>query len=307
MPLPSALTLLLHRALQPRLVCLLRLCGTEAWQADPETLHEVRIASRRVRAVLDLMDLRAYPDLKGPARHLRRLTKALGLTRELDVHVEALEGLKEEVTDPLHRASLEVLLEDLDHTRRKTRKIMARDLKKVKLKDLSALPECPTQLESSPGATTPEATLQGSAWICLEPLLLAVDQVIPQLLNQEEVSGLHKLRIRVKRLRYTLEILEPAFPEPLETTLQSLKTLQTTLGEHHDHAMLEAHLRKLHGGLTRRQRATLASGVLDLIDLICERRRAHYERFQTLGQRHRDECLYFRLKRALEAGPGIDG
>jgi len=259
----------------------------------------VGIASRRVRAVLDLMDAKASPDLKRPARHLRRLTKALGLTRELDVHVELLEGLMEEASDALHRASLEFLLEDLDRTRRKSRKTMFRNLGKGAPRDLPALLSSPALPEPPPGGA-----LQDAVWACLEPLLRAVDQLIPSLLDQEEIHGLHQLRIHVKRLRYTLEILEPAFPTSLETTLQNLKSMQATLGEHHDHAMLEAHLRELHGDLTLRQRVHLASGVLDLIGLLAERRHACYVRFQVLGQSHRDQVSAFHLKRALEADPG---
>lgn len=289
-----ALSQLLHAALEPRAGRLRELTGAEGWQEDPEALHQVRIASRRVRAVLDLMDPEQYPGFQRQRRHLRRLTRTLGLTRELDVHAEVLEALRKETADPLHQATLDFLSEDLDRKRRKARKTMAQALGRPLPKDLAR------PLEQASGPETPaEDGLPVALWACLEPRLLAVDQTLPQLLDQEDVQGLHRLRIHVKRLRYTLEVLEPAFPRPLGGLLQDLKDLQAELGSHHDHAVLEAHLRKLQAALAIRGRATLAGGLLELTDLVAERRREHYARFGELGRRHRSEDSSLELRRML--------
>lgn len=295
-----ALSQLLRAALEPRMARLRELSSADGWKDDPEALHQVRIASRRVRAVLDLMDPDLDPESRQPRRRLRRLTRILSLTRELDVHVEALEALRVEAVDALHQATLDCLLEELDRKRRKARKTMARGLDRRLPKDLARWADRP-----APVASSPSEALPASVWRCLEPRLRAVDRAIPPLLEQEETLGLHKLRIHVKRLRYTLEVLEPVFPLPLEPYLQALKTLQAELGQHHDHAVLEAHLRKRHGALSDRGRITLAAGVLDLIGLVAERRRAHYARFQDLGQRLRAELPFIRLRESLE--PAAEG
>lgn len=295
-----ALSQLLHAALEPRASRLRELSGTAGWQEDSETLHQVRIASRRVRAVLDLMDPEQYPGFRRQQRHLRRLTRTLSLTRELDVHAEVLEALRTRATDTLHQAALDFLLEDLDRKRRKARKAMARALGRIAPKDLVR----PLDWVDKAEAPLDEG-LSAAAWTCLEPRLLAVDQAVPGLLDREEVQGLHQLRIHVKRLRYTLEVLEPAFPRPLGDLLQDLKTLQSELGSHHDHAVLEAHLRKLQAALAGRGRATLAGGLLELTDLIAERRREHYARFGELGRRHHAEDPSQHLRRMLGvAGSG---
>ena len=299
MPHPPELTLLLHRALEPRLGHLLELCGTAGWPEDPESLHQVRIASRRVRAVLDLVDPGLYPGFKKHARQLRRLTRALGLTRELDVHALTLEALSECLPDPLQTASVEHLLEGLEHKRRRAREVMQHDLERVSLKDLDRLLEPP----SSPDPVV-MAGLPHAVWVCLEPWIRAVEEALPPLLNQEKNAELHDLRIHVKRLRYALEILEPAFPTPLEDWLQRLKALQTALGQHHDQAVLEAFLWESHGTLTAHRRSALASGVLDLLGLVAEERRAHFEDFRVLGRVHREAVLFFHLKQALDKAPG---
>ena len=297
---PPELSDLLHRALEPRLKELLKRCGVSGWQEDPESLHQVRIASRRVRAVLDLVDPELYPGFKKHKSHLRRLTRALGLTRELDVHAIALEALKDRQPEPLRSATAEHLLERVERKCRKARETMNRELEKISLKDLDRMLEAP----SGP-APRVLAELPRAVWNCLEPWIRAVEEPLPPLLNQENVTGLHQLRIQVKRLRYTLEILEAAFPAPLEDWLQRLKVLQTVLGQHHDQAVLEAFLWGVHATLTTHQRLALASGVLDLLGSVAEERRAHFEHFRTLGHEHRDAVLFFHLKQALDKPPGV--
>jgi CHAD domain-containing protein len=279
---PAALSMLLHRALEPRVRRLLELCGAPGWQGDPECLHQVRIASRRVRAVLDLADPGRYPGFGRHERRLRRLTRALGLTRELDVHAAALAALQGDGSDPRRGIIIEFLSEGLDRRRRKSRKAMALRLEHVSVKDLDRLLAPPD---------------------ILEPWLRAVEDALPGLLEHEEAAALHAFRIRVKRLRYTLEILEPAFPAPLADPLLELKNLQAALGLHHDHAVLEAYLWEVHGSLVGRGRAALAAGVLDVLGAVAEARRDAFHAFQSLGGRHREAVLFFRLKQALASAP----
>jgi len=299
MPHPPALSLLLHRALEPRLARLLELCRVTGWQEDPEGLHQVRIASRRVRAVLDLVDPELYPDIKKHEKRLRRLTQALGITRELDVHAAALEALEKAHPDPFQDATVEHLLELLERQRRKARAAMHQDLEKISLKDLDRLLVTPAFSEPLVMAQLPQAV-----WDCLAPWIRAVEELLPSLLNQENIPELHRLRIQVKRLRYTLEILESAFPSPVEDSLQRLKTLQTALGRHHDHALLETFLQEAQALLSAHQRPALAAGVLGLLGQVAETRRECFQQIQTLGQAHREAVLFFHLQRALLQAPG---
>jgi CHAD domain-containing protein len=93
---------------------------------------------------------------------------------------------------------------------------------------------------------------------------------------------MHELRIRVKKNRYALEILSPGLAGETGPTLECLRELQTVLGEHHDLATLEARLWDLHGQLTERYRAVLATGLLDILGLVAEDRRARFDRFRQL-------------------------
>jgi CHAD domain-containing protein len=290
----SELSLLLHRALEPRLGRLLELGRMEGWQQDPEALHQVRVASRRVRAVLDLVDPAAYPGFRRHVRQLKRLTKALGATRELDVHLRILESFKELDENPVHEALVEHVQEILERRRRKLLAPLKGELASISFENLPGL-------ISEAVLPSLEVTTERSrdVWQCLESPVRRLQDYLPSLMDQENPEAMHRLRIQVKTLRYALEILEAAFPAPLEYWLQRLKAIQMALGEHHDLALLESLLWKVHGRLTQNQRAVLATAALDLLGIVAEERRERFERFCNFGKELSEAMLFFNLRRML--------
>ena len=76
--------------------------------SDIERVHDMRVATRRLRAVLEIFQ----PAFPGPAHaevltEVKALADALGERRDPDVHLEALEGL-EEAMGPEAKPGLEV-------------------------------------------------------------------------------------------------------------------------------------------------------------------------------------------------------
>ena len=120
------LSVLLHRALEARMAVLQDRLGVSGWEDDPEGLHQVRVASRRVRAVLDLVDRDLYPAYDRQARKLRRLTRALGAPREMDVHVMLLEGFGPRLAHSPAAVALEHVLERFGEAQAKARGRMLR-------------------------------------------------------------------------------------------------------------------------------------------------------------------------------------
>ena len=271
------LSILLHRALEGRVETLMSSLSVADWQGDPEGVHEVRVASRRVRAVLDLVQPGLYPGFKRQSRKLKTLTRALGRTREMDVHIAILEEMSSRVPGHSTCSGMEHALEAVEASRRKARKTMARELEGLSLKSLPEMLQVPSLPDPFRAGD-----LIGTLWNCLEPWVEGAFPG-PQLLDQEEVLALHALRIRVKRLRYALEILAGGFPAPPERQLKHLRTLQTALGSHHDLATLEALLTGLHQGLVARGRAVLAAGTLEVLDHLGEDRLIAFEQFRALA------------------------
>lgn len=295
------LAVLLHRALEARVGALMNLLADPRWQADPDGLHDVRVATRRVRAVLDLVQPDIYPGHKRQARRLRQLTRALGRTREMDVHMAILEDLGRQVRQSAGAAALEHLLEAIGRHQRKARKAMAGTLERLDLKHLPHLLEVPSLPD--PFRT---GDLAGSIWSALEPWLEGAFPA-PALLDQDDPGALHALRIRVKRLRYALEVLAAGFPVQPEAQLKHLRALQTALGEHHDRATLEAFLERLHRGLADRGRTLLAAGAQAFRVHVGEERLIAFEQYRALAVGAGRDGFVAGLRRDLGLEPAGNG
>lgn len=284
---PAEFSILLHRALEGRIARLLELTTREDWRLDPDHLHDVRVASRRVRAVLELVDPGIYPKYNRHLRQLKTLTRALGAPREHDVHLALLSAQQSTPMDTSDLAALEHAQELLEHTRRRTQKHMARVLARLSVSECEGLLRVPSLPD--PFAPGDVAT---SAQICLEPQLRAALDPLPSLTTQEDPSGMHATRIQIKKTRYTLEILAPILEGPSQPMLDRLRELQTALGEHHDLATLEAFLWELHQGLCARNRTALAGGLLAIVGRVAEARRTWFDRFRSLAtQCSTEDCV----------------
>lgn len=88
-------------------------------------MHDVRVGSRRLRAALALAAKGRAPVRRKLRKRAKTLTTALGLTRELDVHLSRLEGLAGDLVGPGGHAVLEHVLESFDQDRRKACRRMA--------------------------------------------------------------------------------------------------------------------------------------------------------------------------------------
>jgi CHAD domain-containing protein len=275
---PAELAILLRRALEVRLAHLQELLGLDHWADDVEGLHRVRVAARRLGAVLDLVDADNYPGHKGQRRALKGLVETLGLPRELDVHAEQLRAHHLQACTTTQAAVIEHLLEQVDRNRAKARKTMEKQLDRLRLPDLRRLLEVPAL--QNPFQDT---SLQEAAWACLEPRARAALGDLAALAANEDPAAMHKARVRIKKLRYAVEALECAFAVAPEAELKQLQNLQTMLGKHHDLAALEALLWEAEGELRTRDRPTLCGGVLDLLGAVAEARRTTFDRFAALA------------------------
>ena len=298
---PAELAILLHRALEVRLARLQELLDTDQWTDDMEQLHQVRVAARRLGAVLDLVDPEVYPGHKGQRRALKGLVDTLGLPRELDVHAECLRAHHLAARTPAQAAVIEHLLEQVDRNRTKARRAMGKELDRLRLPDLRRLLEVPALQNPFQSIS-----LQEAAWACLEPRTSAALGDLAALAAHEDPAALHKTRVRIKKLRYAIEALEGAFAEPPESVLKQLRALQTALGEHHDLAALEALLWEAEAQLRLRDRPTLCGGVLDLLGDVAETRRTAFERFVALAQ-GQDPAAFARAVRPALGLPLSDG
>lgn len=220
---------------------------------DPEELHDIRVAVRRLRATVQLF--RPYLPKKQAAylrKDLRRLGRALGPARDCDVMLANLAAYRAELPAPA-RQSLEPLARQWQKQRKRARTAM---LEYLASKRYYLLKE---QLAAIVGPLVAPAGAAGRQNGRPSPHEPLVAGETPRLLTKRykkllaygpslhwaSIEHLHALRIDCKRLRYALEFLRETLPPQADDAIADLTQAQDHLGELNDAYVAAKALRKL--------------------------------------------------------------
>lgn len=256
--------------------------GARAGQ-DAEHVHEMRVAVRRLRAILRasraLFDDRWVERLRS---ELDWLGAALGLVRDLDVlhaylqpRLAALEGAE-------HRAGQRVLRRlAADQTRARAGLNEALDSPRY--------PRIVEQLETfltRPPASATDVSLPDVAATEWKRLRKAV-QKLP---GRPSVDELHAVRIKVKRARFAAELARAAAGERGKRFIHQAKKLQDILGDLQDAVVIEQYL---HDAIDRTEPAQALGR--DLVKRQRKRRKkaraAFFEEWPKLKRRGREAWI----------------
>jgi triphosphatase len=202
---------------------------------DPEELHDMRVATRRLRALVRAIP-EAFPIAVrfGFTDELRWLAQTLGAVRDLDVQLGNLRQFAQ-TAPPAHRPALDPYRTHLERKRAANRTEMLAALDSERyyrlLRRLERFAEARTGPASSASAHDP-VSLVGRR---------RVRKAFQRLLQQGGAiqatpapEDLHALRIRAKRFRYLLEFLRDLTAKPGRRLVKRLIRLQDLLGTHHD-------------------------------------------------------------------------
>lgn len=202
---------------------------------DPHAVHQMRVATRRLRASLQSTAI-AYKSKPVDAlgKQLRRLARALGAVRDLDV---LLLRLREDVQYlDSDRAEVEQRIEQFQAARDAAHsKLVGELLSKRTVRLLNKLNDfllCPLDEIQADDGGLPLLVRHhaGSAiWHEFEAVQ-RFETVMPQASSEQ----LHDLRIGCKHLRYTLELFEPALGRDAREIIKQVETIQEHLGHIHD-------------------------------------------------------------------------
>jgi CHAD domain-containing protein len=104
--------------------------------SDIERVHDMRVASRRLRAVLEIFEP-VFPrgDFKTVLRDVKALADALGERRDPDVHIEAMEAF-EGAVQATNRPGIEALVERLRARQAAGNAALAAALEQIRETDL---------------------------------------------------------------------------------------------------------------------------------------------------------------------------
>ncbi len=199
--------------------------------ADPESLHDMRVAVRRSRALLRTGKALVATDTEPLELELKWIGELLGAVRDLDVLLERLRA-EAAALDPADRAASGRLLRTLDRQRGRARRALLKALDSERYSSL--LDRYESTLESLAPASK-AVTLDKLAARQFQRLRQAVKAVGPAPTDAQ----LHDLRKRGKRTRYAHELAGA------KNVIRRAKAFQDVLGEHQDAAVAEERLRAL--------------------------------------------------------------
>ena len=218
---------------------------------DPGAIHDMRVASRRLQQVIDLI----YPppaggEIRKLRRVIRRCRRSLSEVRNCDVLLKSVSArlARKRVARREAWAAIETYL----HKRRT--KHFDKALRKISKMNMAAfyvqLKGHLTVNGNKQHATShhiPHASIQGPTPAqfyersggTLERVAQAFESQIEQSFGDPRATVVHEARIATKRIRYVIEVIREMGVPGSEEWLAWLRHLQRHLGEWHDLEVLE--------------------------------------------------------------------
>jgi len=219
---------------------------------DPIHLHDLRVAERRTRAALSEFKDFLPDDLFQEYReHFRWLHQITNPVRDLDVGISHFPHYRRKIS-LFHRAALEPALILLQTKRLEAQQQLVETLGSGRVDEI--LRAWSAQLEGGIGFEIGSGPISaeefGSGRICqrfhslLEKALVITPQSIP--------GDFHRLRIRVKKLRYQIEFYNLAMGQRrIFRLLRRLKRFQDILGGYQDAVVQIEYIHRLKGELAK--------------------------------------------------------
>jgi CHAD domain-containing protein len=211
------------------------------WTDEPDAVHKMRVAVRRLRSALAVYGRLFDPDaVESLAAELRWLSQALAPVRDLEVIADRLvAGANADPADS--RSELAgYLARPLEQAQRSARDQLMEELRSTRVKALwHALDRLPSMVrvtdDEGDAGDADVRHLADPTWSDVRTR--AAEAAASSTATGGRDAALHKLRKAAKRARYALELAtmddQPRRPED-QQMLEALRKLQQVLGEHHD-------------------------------------------------------------------------
>jgi CHAD domain-containing protein len=218
---------------------------------DPEALHDMRVATRRMRAALRVLGPYLHKDC--PARMkrgLKEVAHSLGTVRDLDVLITNAQTFRNTLPED-SRPGVDGLIESWQANRAKARDLLAdllgsKDYKRfkssvrkfIKQRDPGGPTDALAGGELHPYQVrhiAPSAILgRYEAVRSFEALTPEAESATNANTSPSPIEQLHALRISGKYLRYTLEFFRDILPAEATDLIRDITTMQDQLGQLHD-------------------------------------------------------------------------
>jgi len=269
---------------------------------DIEHVHWMRVASRRLQAMLPLFaecfKKRRY---RRCMKSIKTVTRALGAARDIDVQIAFLENYRNNqepgtgdmpgiiyLVAILRKQRQEKqmdVLNALDHLEQEeTLEDLVSAIRHVRKKRVGSI---------SPALSRRLYHIAGKRILTRLDDLLSYESSVQ---NPDDISGHHAIRIAEKKLRYTLEVYRPLYKDRIRPFLKNLKKMQEILGEIHDCDVWA-------GILKTGPDLNLPSGqdIIMLAQERKERRRLRYQELVSLWSVLKKKKIWDKFKKTIDA------
>ena len=204
---------------------------------DIECIHRMRVATRRMRTALTLFsDCFPKQDYKKIQKDVRKVTRALGEARDLDVQLEVIEAALEEFPNPVFQPGIKRLKLRLTQRRAEVQQHVDAAMDKMLADQLVERLEAwaAPLLEQSKSVYLYTPALYQLAFRGIQVRIDELLSHVPYITDPQNVQELHAMRISAKRLRYAMETFEELYGGQLKPYITTARKLQDQLGAIHD-------------------------------------------------------------------------
>jgi CHAD domain-containing protein len=203
-------------------------------QGDPESVHKMRVATRRLRSTLKTFK-RSFPEFAEVGDELKWLADLLGQVRDGQVQRgKLLAGV--ERAGPDFAAAAERIRRHLDDQVERGRGALAEALESERY---LALLDQADRLASLPGGGEPDQLRRASK------SLHKADALLDTALDGGEDTELHDARKAYKKARYAVEVFAVGAGKDGKRLVNALTDLQDVLGTHQDSVVARELLHEL--------------------------------------------------------------
>jgi len=242
---------------------------------DPDAIHDMRVASRRTRAMLqEFGPLLPEEPREAVSIQVRDVTRGLGRARELDVMLGMLEDEREDFEGPW-LLTIDHAVERLEAAREKAGPEVESAAGLVQSADFEQrfqelLDRIDGEAEVDLGAVSGR----------IQRRYKKVNKQYDQWCKKRSEEALHQTRIAFKKLRYTCEIYTPCYGKSMKKFGKELKTMHDLLGAWNDNRVLRDEL----DGLARNAPYRSVQGFPELIRRFDKRSGKRLKKFEKLAE-----------------------
>ncbi len=253
---------------------------------DPEYIHDMRVATRRLRTALLV-----FSDVLPPGSHevlqreLRWIGRWLGRVRDCDVELDRVRKMAAEAPDP-ERPALLIFANRVGIKRARRRGKLLRRLDSPRFLALKALARPWIEMRAD-SALVRDGDLP--AYLAGPRIMAEWDRKMLEACRTAEQSptaeNVHALRIAIKHARYAVEYFSDLEGHGAKHRAKQLGRLQNVLGARQDAAILLRHMRRYAATIPEEDRELLlgARSAIEKIDRAARVKKSELQQVLNLG------------------------